>query len=41
MSEERVKQIEILKTIQQMESRAEKRKTEVDSTVLIREARER
>jgi hypothetical protein len=41
MSEERVKQIELLKTIQQMESRAEKRKTEVDSTVLIREDRER
>ena len=39
--EERVKQIELLKTIQQIESRAEKRKTEADSTILIREDRER
>jgi hypothetical protein len=41
MIEERVKQIELLKTVQPMESRDEKRKTEVDSTVLIREDRER
>jgi len=39
--EERVKQIELVKTIQQIESRAEKRKTNADSTVLIREDRER
>jgi hypothetical protein len=39
--EERVKQIELLKTIRQIESRAEKRKTEADSTILIREDRER
>jgi len=41
MNEESAKQIELLKTIQRMETRAEKRKTEVDSTVIIREARER
>ena len=39
--EERVKQIELIKTIQQIESRAEKRKTKADSTILIREDRER
>lgn len=39
--EERVRQIELIKTIQQIESRAEKRKTKVDSTNLIREDRER
>jgi len=39
--EERVKQIELAKTIQQIESRAEKRKTQTDSTILIREDRER
>ncbi|MGD0451240.1 MAG: hypothetical protein ABSA79_09345 [Candidatus Bathyarchaeia archaeon] len=39
--EERVRQIELIKTIQQIESRAEKRKTKVDSTILIRENRER
>jgi hypothetical protein len=39
--EERVKQIELLKTLQQIESRAEKRKTKTDSTILIREDRER
>jgi hypothetical protein len=39
--EERVKQIELVKTIQQIESRAEKRKTNADSTILIREDRER
>ncbi len=39
--EERVKQIELIKTIQQIESRAEKRKTKADSTILIRESRER
>jgi len=39
--EERVKQIELVKTIQEIESRAEKRKTNTDSTILIREDRER
>jgi hypothetical protein len=39
--EERVKQIELIKKIQQIESRAEKRKTKADSTILIREDRER
>jgi len=39
--EERVKQIEIVKTIQEIDSRAEKRKTNADSTTLIREDRER
>ena len=39
--EERVKQIELIKTIQQIESRAEKRKTKADSTILIREDRQR
>ena len=39
--EERVKQVELLKTIQQISSRAEVRHTKVDSTLLIREDRER
>jgi hypothetical protein len=39
--EERVKQVELMKTIEQIESRAEKRRTKVDSTLLIREDRER
>jgi hypothetical protein len=39
--EERVKQVELMKTIQQIGSRAEKRHTEADSTLLIREDRER
>ncbi len=39
--EERVKQIELVKTIQQMETRAENRKTKTDSTILIRDDRER
>jgi anaerobic glycerol-3-phosphate dehydrogenase len=39
--EERVKQIELMKTLQQIESRAEKRKTKADSAVLVREDRER
>jgi len=39
--EERVKQIELVKTMQEIESRAEKRKTNADSTILIREDRER
>jgi hypothetical protein len=39
--EERVKQIELVKTIQEIETRAEKRRTNADSTKLIREDRER
>ncbi|HYA77968.1 MAG TPA: hypothetical protein VEF91_04555 [Verrucomicrobiae bacterium] len=39
--EEKVKQIELVKTIQQIETRAENRKTKTDSTILIREDRER
>ena len=39
--EERVKQIEFMMTLQEIEARAEKRKTETDSTILIREDRER
>jgi hypothetical protein len=38
--EERVKQVELMKTIKQIESRAEKRTTKADSTLLIREDRE-
>jgi hypothetical protein len=41
MNEESVKQTELLKTLEQMESRAEKRTTKVDSPLLIREGRER
>jgi len=39
--EERVKQIELMKTLQEIEPRAEKRKTKTDSTTVIREDRER
>jgi predicted transcriptional regulator len=39
--EERVKQIELMKTLQEIEQRAERRKTKTDSTLLIREDRER
>ena len=39
--EEKVKQIELVETIQQIETRAENRKTKTDSTILIRENRER
>jgi predicted transcriptional regulator len=38
--EQRVKQIQLIKTIQDIEARAEKRKTNTDSTNLIREDRE-
>jgi hypothetical protein len=41
MNEESVKQIELLKTIQQIGSRVEKRHAKVDSTLLIKEDRER
>jgi hypothetical protein len=39
--EERVKQIELIKALQEIESRAERRETKADSTILIREDRER
>ena len=39
--EQRVKQMELVKTIQEIETRAEKRTITVDSTILIREDRER
>ncbi|MGA2386600.1 MAG: CopG family transcriptional regulator [Candidatus Bathyarchaeia archaeon] len=39
--EERIKQVEMLKTLQEVEKRADKRKTKIDSTALIREDRER
>ena len=39
--QERIKQIELLNTINQIEPRAEKRKTKADSVTLIREDRER
>jgi DNA-binding SARP family transcriptional activator len=38
---ERVKQIELIKTIEELEAQPEKRKTKTDSTALIREDRER
>jgi predicted transcriptional regulator len=39
--EERVKHLELTKTIEEIESRAKKRQLMVDSTTLIREDRER
>jgi predicted transcriptional regulator len=39
--EQRVKQIELIKTLQEIESKAEKRQTKIDSTILIGEDRER
>jgi hypothetical protein len=39
--EERVKQVELMKTLKEVESRAMKRKVKGDSTILIREDRER
>lgn len=38
---ERIKQLELLKTLDEIEARAEKRKTNFDSVTLIREDRER
>jgi Arc/MetJ-type ribon-helix-helix transcriptional regulator len=38
---ERVKQIELLRTLEEIDSQPEKRKTKIDSTTLIREDRER
>jgi len=39
--EERIKILELQKTIQEIEPRAEKRQTKIDSTIVIREDRER
>ena len=39
--EERIKQIELMKPLEEIEPRAEKRKTKIDSATLIREDRER
>jgi predicted DNA-binding protein len=39
--EARVKQVEMLKTLEEIEKRADKRQTKVDSAILIREDRER
>ena len=39
--EERVKQVELMKTLNEIQAKAERRKTKTDSTVLIREDRER
>jgi hypothetical protein len=39
--EERVSQLELLRALEEIESRAEKRKTRTDSAKLIREDRER
>lgn len=38
---QRVKQLELIKTLEEIETRTEKRKTKIDSTTLIREDRER
>lgn len=37
----RIKQFELLRTLEEVEKHAEKRKTKIDSTLLIREERER
>ena len=39
--EERVKQVELMKIIKEVEPRAKKRKVKADSTILIREERDR
>jgi len=39
--EERIKHLELLKTLERIEPRAEKRHAKIDSTTLIREDRER
>mgnify|MGYP001420562121 CR=1 FL=1 len=39
--EERVKQMELIKTIEEIEPKAEKRKTNIDSATFTREDRER
>jgi len=39
--EERVRQMELMKTLQEIETKAEKRRVKIDSVILIREDRER
>jgi hypothetical protein len=39
--EERIKQIELIQTLEEIESKAENRKMKIDSTTIIREDRER
>jgi hypothetical protein len=39
--EKRIKQMELIRTLQEIEPRTKKRKTKVNSTILIREDRER
>lgn len=39
--EQRVKQVELIKTLREVEARAKKRKVKGDSTILIREDRDR
>jgi hypothetical protein len=39
--EEKIRQMELIKTLEETEPRAEKRKTKIDSATLIREDRER
>jgi hypothetical protein len=39
--EERVKQMELMKTLQEIETKTEKRQVKTDSVILIREDRER
>ena len=39
--EERVKQMELMKTLQEIENKAQKRQVKADSVILIREDRER
>jgi hypothetical protein len=39
--DERVKQLELLKTLKELDSQPDRRKTKTDSTQLIREDRER
>jgi len=39
--EERVKHLELIRAIEEIEARAENRRVKVDSTILIREERER
>ena len=39
--EERVKQVELMRILREVQVRAKKRKTKIDSTILIREDRDR
>ncbi|XHH08516.1 MAG: hypothetical protein ACFCUE_13235 [Candidatus Bathyarchaeia archaeon] len=38
---ERIRQLELLKTLQELDNQPDRRKTKIDSTTLIREDRER